>query len=90
MENFALVKCHLDVKYFSSDIQILKKTFIYFDDKFQHISALWPWLNAFAYCLSPLSINQSTNHFLFKQQEGIFCHPGACGTGRCQEKGSDF
>ena len=31
---------------------------------FQHASALWPWLNAFAYCLSPLSMNHSTNHFL--------------------------
>ena len=31
---------------------------------FQHVSALWPWLNAFAYCLSPLSMNHSTNHFL--------------------------
>ena len=31
---------------------------------FQHVSALWPWSNAFAYCLSPLSMHHSTNHFL--------------------------
>ena len=38
---------------------------------FQHASALWPWLNAFAYCLSPLSMNHSTKHFL-KKRRGSF------------------